>query len=128
MSTLTLGGVTLDPSLPWVDRNASQAVAQSVIRTLGGGAIVQAASISVGMEITFQSAPDMGLMLWPTIQQLKALANQAGAVHELDVNGTTYSVMFRHDDPPAFDAEPLIPRTVPLADDYFRCTIKLITV
>jgi hypothetical protein len=125
---LTLGGISLDPSMAWIDRDASQGVAQSVTRTLGGGIIVQSVGLQAGREITLASGSDFGMLRWPAVQALHALADQAGAVHTLDVDGTEYSVMFRHSDPPAFSAEPLIARIAPFDLDYYRCTIKLITV
>lgn len=126
--TLTLGGISLNPSMAWVDRHAPQGAAQSVRYTLGGGVIVQAAAVEAGREITLQSLPDQGLLQYSVVEQIMALAEQAGAVHVLDVDGTAYSVVFRNHDAPSFVAEPLIARIAPFDDDYFRCTIKLMTV
>jgi hypothetical protein len=36
--------------------------------------------------------------------------------------------MFRHQDEPAFDAEPLIPLADPQPGDFYIATIKLMTV
>jgi len=36
--------------------------------------------------------------------------------------------MFRHHDPPAFEAKPLIARPNPSADDFYLATLKLMTV
>lgn len=126
--TITLGGVTLSPSMAWSDRDIPQSVEQSVRRTLGGGTIIEAAAVSGGRDITLASSSDMGLLSWVTVQAVKALAEQAGAVFLLDIDGQQFNVMFRHHDAPAFIAEPLMARPVPFDDDYFRCTIKLITV
>jgi hypothetical protein len=128
MPTLTFNGITLDPSMIWNDRNQSKRVAQSVTRTLGGGAVVQAAAISQGLPITIASGQDQGLLRWPVVQQLEDLADVPGAVYVLDVDGTEYSVIFRHDEPPAFSADPLLARVAPFDEDYFRCTLKLMTV
>jgi hypothetical protein len=62
------------------------------------------------------------------VQQLQALAAVAGAQYLLDLGAMQHSVMFRHEDPPAFEATPLIPRTLAQAGDYFTITLKLITV
>lgn len=40
----------------------------------------------------------------------------------------TYTVQFRHEEAPAFNAVPLIPRQLARAADYFTATIKLMTV
>lgn len=128
MPTLTFNGITLDPSMIWVERNQSKRVVQSVTRTLGGGAVVQAAGVDAGLPITIASGQDQGLLRWSVVQQLEALADVPGAVYVLDVNGTEYSVIFRHDEAPAFIADPLLARVEPFADDYFRCTLKLMTV
>ncbi len=128
MATLTLNGITLDPSMVLSDRDQSKQVAQSVTRTLGGGVVVRAAAVDVGLPITIASGSDQGLLRWTVVQQLMALADAPGAVYVLDVNGVEYSVVFRNDESPAFVAEPLLARVEPFDEDYFRCTIKLMTV
>lgn len=130
--TITLGGVELDPDMRWLERQQSQRVAQSAQVTLGGGLNVLAAAIGLGIPITLESGEDFGFLLTPVVGAVRDMANDPGAVYELEIvsgsNVETYSVIFRHHEPPAFDAQPLIPRVMPEVDDYFRATIKLITV
>lgn len=130
--TITLGGVQLDPDMHWIERKQSQRVAQSAQVTLGGGLNVLAAAIESGIPITLESGDDYGFLKTPAVGAVRAMADDPGAVYELVITGDgpteTYSVIFRHHEPPAFDAAPLIPRVMPEIDDYFRATIKLITV
>lgn len=130
--TITLGGVALDPDMRWVERQQSQRVAQSAQVTLGGGLNFLAAPIAVGIPITFESGEDYGFLMTPAVGAVRAMADDAGAVYELVITGDgpteTYSVIFRHQEAPAFDAAPLVPRVMPEVDDYYRATIKLITI
>jgi hypothetical protein len=130
--TITLGGLELDPDLQWQERKQTQRVAQSAQATLGGSLNVLAVAISVGLPITLESGDDFGFLTTDQVDQLRDMANDVGAVYELEIvsgsNVEAYSVIFRHHEPPAFDARPLIPRVIPEADDYFRASIKLITV
>jgi hypothetical protein len=130
--TLTLDAVTLDPDLRWVERQASQKVAQSVTPTIGGGVIVIAQEILAGQPITLESGEDFGFLTTEQVDAVNALADQVGGIFVLEVtegsNVETYEVMFRHEDGPAFAAVPLIPRIVPDPGDWFRVVIKLMKV
>ncbi len=125
---ITLSDVTLRGGLVWTDRWADANVAQQVRRTLGGAPIIYTASLHKGIPITLESREDQGWQTLAVVEQLRALASVAGAQYLLDLGSIQHSVMFRHDDPPAFDATPLIPRTLAEAGDYFTITLKLITV
>lgn len=130
--TLTLEGIELNPDMRWAERQAAQGVAQSVTPTIGGGVIVIAQEITDGEPITLLSGEDFGMLTAAQVAAVKALAAEAGGVFLLQLEyGSTvesYSVAFRHDDPPAFDADPLIPRIVPDDGDLFRAQIKLMKV
>jgi hypothetical protein len=124
---LKLGGISLDPSMQWTDRDSAQRVGQSVLYTFGG-IVVTAVPLEVGLEITLDSGADFGLLKTAVVDALEAIAAEAGSVFVLELNAQSWSVMFRHNDPPAFSAEPVVARLVPLPSDYFRCHLKLITV
>lgn len=55
-------------------------------------------------------------------------AGQIDYVSVRQVDDLDFNVQFRHDDAPAFNAVPLIQRTIPVSGDYFTATIKLMTV
>jgi len=114
--------------MEWIDRHQSQKVDQAVQRTLGGGLIVYHRSLFNGQSITLAAQEDAGWLTLDQVTALEALAAQAGAVFVIDLNGTEYSVMFRHQDAPAFSAEPFVPRLNEGAQDYFMATIKLMVV
>lgn len=131
-ATLTLNGTELNANMQWLERRMSQGVAQSVTPTIGGGAIVVAQEITEGKHITLVSGDDFGMLTKAQVDAVKELAEEPGGVFMLELEyGSTvesYSVVFRHDDPPAFDASPLIPRIVSDATDLFRAQIKLMIV
>lgn len=125
---LTLDGIALPTGLVWLDEFAVETVSQTVRRTLDGGLVVFYAGVRAGMPITLQSEADAG---WLTRAQVNALAVRAaspGGVYVLQIRDQVFSVMFRHHDPPAFEAKPLIPRANPSADDFYLATLKLMTV
>ncbi|PPD34030.1 MAG: hypothetical protein CTY19_05865 [Methylomonas sp.] len=125
---LTLDGLPLPTGLVWLDEFAIEPVAQNVRRTLDGGLVVFYAGLRSGMPITLQSETDAG---WLTRAQVEALAIRAtspGGVYSLLIRDQSYQVMFRHHEPPAFEAKPLIARLTQDAGDYYLATLKLMTV
>lgn len=128
MNTLKLGGVTLNAQMVWEDRFRSQKVAQSVIITLGGTPVTYSQSLVAGESITLVSQRDRGWLTGAMVEQIGELAAVAGGVFELEINGVVRQVVFRHHEPPAFSAEPFVPRFNQKLTDYFTATIKLMTV
>jgi len=126
--SITLSNVTLRGGLVWTDRWSPANVAQKTVRTLGGFPVFYTASLLKGTPLTLASIDDQGWQMLAVVEQLYQLASVAGAQYLLDLGTIQHSVMFRHDEPPAFDATPLIPRTLAEAGDYFTVTLKLITV
>lgn len=125
---ITLDGITLPADLLWSDEFAATLVAQSVRRTLDGSVVVFYGELRAGLPITLESQPDAG---WLTRAQVEALALRAaspGGVYALTLRGETRSVMFRHQDAPAFEAKPLVALANPQAGDYYLATVKLMTV
>lgn len=125
---ITLDGITLNNSMVWVERYASQKVVQTVKRTLGSVPVVYAGLMEKGTLITLRATEEYGWIKKSVVSQLLAIAEVPGGVYILNFNGTQYSVVFRHHDSPAVDMEPLIPRTADGSDDYFIGEIKLLTV
>lgn len=125
---IVLDGIELPTGLVWPDEFAVARVAQSVRRTLDGSVVVFYGELRAGLPITLESQPDAG---WLTRLQVEALVLRAaspGGVYPLTLRGQTQSVMFRHQDAPAFDARPLLPRATPHPGDYYLATLKLMTV
>ena len=68
---------------------------------------------------------------WLTLTQvdaLKVLASTVGATYTLMIEAEIFVVQFRHEDFPAIEVEPLIPRLNEEATDFYSGTIKLLTV
>jgi len=124
----TLGGVVIPSTIVWSDRMSVPPVSQTMVRTLGGKAVVTARPKISGHPVTLESLEDQGCVTLDIAQQLYALSIVPLAQYELIIGPETFMVMFRHDDPPAFSADPIMPRSVPLAGDMFKVTIKLLTV
>lgn len=125
---ITLDGITLSGSLQWKDRFSHSPVAQSTKRTLGGGLVVFSKGLVAGRPVTLEATEETG---WITKAMLDSLASKAavpGAVYSLDYHGEVLSVVFRHDEPPALDFLPLVPKAAPDAGDYFIGALKLLSV
>lgn len=123
----TLDTLTLPAGLLWPDEYTAQSVTQTRRRTLDGGQVVFYAPLTAGRTITLESGPDTGWLTRTQVEALAALAQSPGAVYTLTIRDQTYRVLFRHDDPPAFEATPVIPFTHPGPDDYYLGRIKLVT-
>lgn len=123
-----LGGITIPSSIVWTDRKSSPPVTQTRRITLGGKSVFYPQQLVAGMPITLASLEDQGCVYLDVADQLYELSMAPGAQYTLAIEGKTFNVLFRHEDPPAFTMEPIIARSTPLAGDLFRVTIKLITV
>jgi hypothetical protein len=130
----------------WEDRYQSFQVAQTVNRTVGGRAIVYATPLKAGRKITFKSTQDSGWIDKTTVELLMGMAATVGSTFLLElgeentvdakdangnlllVNPETYNVIFRHNEPPALEINPIVGRAVQASGDYFFGTIKLLTI
>lgn len=123
-----LDGIALPAGLAWIDEFESREVSQTITRTLDGSLVVFYGAQTRGLPITLASEADAG---WLTRAQLEALALRAaspGGVYPLQLRDRLWSVMFRHHEPPAFQATPLIYLANPGPSDFYLATLKLMTV
>jgi len=125
---ITLDTLTLPSGLSWADEYNAQSVAQTVRRTLDGGQVITYAGLQAGRHITLTSGEDFGWVRKSVVDALATKAASPGAIYSLSIRGQTYPVLFLHHEPPALDATPLWPVANPQSDDYYRITLKLITV
>lgn len=125
---IVLDGLTLNGSLQWQERDGWQPVGQATRRTLGGNLVVYHQAIEAGMPITLEATEETGWIKRSVLTQLVQKASVPGAVYAFEYHGATYDVVFRHNEPPALEFRPLIPRATPLPDDYYIGTLKLLTV
>lgn len=128
MNVLRLGGVELNPQMVWADRKKSSSVAQTVIYTLGGAPVVYSQALIAGQSITLVAEEDRGWLRGEVYDQLLPMADDPGAVFELQVNDKSYSVMFRHQEAPALDMEAVVPRLNEGPRDIYTGTLKLMIV
>lgn len=127
-TVLTLDGINLPPSLIWIDRNSWSPIQQTSERVLGGREVTEYAALIAGQPITLQGERTQGWVNWALFLQLQSRAHVAGAVYDLQIGDNTWQVMFRHEDPPALDWEPIIKRLTPGNADVGLLTLKLKTV
>lgn len=125
---ITLGGVELSKHMVWSDRDKSSAVEQTMIRTLGGRAVIYAQQLERGMAITLEAQSDTGWLTYEQVKAVRALADVAGAIYLLDFFGQQFDVVFAHHVGDAFQFTPLSYRVVQDDTDYFTGYIKLTTV
>lgn len=125
---ITLDGIALPAGLLWSDEFAMTRVAQNVRRTLDGSMVVFYGEMRNGLPITLESESDSG---WFTREQIEAISlrsSSPGGVYSLALRNQTWSVMFRHQDAPAFEAKPLVSKANPQPGDFYLATLKLMTV
>ncbi|HMY41075.1 MAG TPA: hypothetical protein PK011_17250 [Marinagarivorans sp.] len=125
---IQLDGLVLPSGLRWSDEFNTTSVAQSARRTLDGSLVVFYAERRGGRPITLESESDAA---WCTREQVEALALRAaspGARFTLLLRNQVWTVLFRHHEPPAFEATPLINLAYPQPMDFYLATLKLITL
>lgn len=123
---ITLDSITLPEDLIWSDEFGWTAVRQSTTYSLTGALIVEEASRQAGRPITLID----GWAKRELVEQLYGLIQQPSHTHTLTINGTDYSVIFRHDDEGAMAAVPVQPVAVADAapDDWYRLTLRFLVV
>ena len=127
-TTVLLNGIALPAALIWKDRYDFAPVSQQESTTLGGRVVIEQQALIKGRPISLVSERQQGWVDYATVQALQAIADTAGGIYTLQVDVTTWSVMFRHHEPPAFSAEALIKRLKPDPTDNYLINLKLITV
>lgn len=131
--TLKYGATTLplDEALFWVDEFGYSGVQQSVDRGLTGALIVQEDGDvdSPGRPITLQPEDDTSAwMIREDLETLQAWSEIAGAQFELTLRGVTRNVMFRNFEKPAVDGKPVVHYSDAVPTDFYRVTLKFMTV
>jgi hypothetical protein len=124
---IILGGITLNPNMVWVDRHTYSPVLQEVKLTLGGVPVIYSASQSAGRPITLTAYSDQGWLTKTMADAVFALS-QSAVQTTITIGAETFNVVFRHHDSPAVTLAPLLPRAVPLPEDYFVGEIKMMTI
>ncbi len=118
-----LGTLVLPDSLEWAEEHEPFGIAQSTDRTLGGAQVVHTRTVTKGREITLQARERVCWLTQADVDAFKAMATQPGATFTLIWGSQTFTVMFRHHQPPAHEFEPLFPH-----GDTYTGRIRLMTV
>lgn len=121
---ITLDAISLPDSITWTDRDNYQPVSQTMRVARDGTPVIYHAPQLGGRPITIASTENSGWMRRDTLNALQALASTPGSQHALSIGDDEFTVIWRHDDPPAIQAEPLVARTTHDDGDYFRVTLK----
>lgn len=127
-TTLTVGATTvaLSDDLSWTDEFDWQAVEQTTQRSLTGALLIDYRVKTLGRPITLSGADAQAAWLTrAVVAQLYAWACAPGQDMTLVLRGVTYTVMWRHEQPPAFTATPVVDFNDPGAADWYRVTLKL---
>lgn len=125
---IEIGGVTLNDHMIWDDQYEYANVAQNSLRTLGGNIQVYSQQLNKGQPITLLATTDQGWLTSQQVQDMQALADVAGATYTLTIGSNSFSVMFRHEDAPAFSAAQLDQIGAQAPAGYYTATIKFLTV
>lgn len=125
---VTLGGIQLDSNILWQDQYTWSPVVQEVDVTLGGNPVTFSRSVNASRPITLEATRTQGWLTKAQVDSLRALADVAGATYTLVIEAQNFIVQFRHEEAPALDFRPLIPRLNIDDQDYMVGVIKLMEV
>lgn len=129
--TLTVASttVTLTDDLLWTDELKWHPVLQTVERSLTGALLVDTHQMTGGRPITLAGADARAAWLpRSALLVLQGWAATAGQVMTLVLRGSSYQVMWRHQDAPALDATPVIDYSSVVPEDWYRATLKLMVI
>lgn len=113
----------------WSDRHSWHPVEQAVQRTITGALVVSSAARIGGRPITLQSIDEQSAWVQRTV--VDALRNWAAVPQKqltLTLNDQTYTVIFRHHEPPAFDATEIKFQREDDAADWFTVVLRLMEI
>jgi len=126
--TILLDTVTL-PDLVFESPFAAPPVAAVVEQSIARTPIVFESEAPAGRHINLVGGFDWAWIEKSVLDDLYALASVAGATYVLNFEGETFTVRFRHEDPPVISADPIVPRPNAADDDEYRnVLIKLMEV
>lgn len=134
MITLTANGATiaLDDDLYWSDEYSWSPIQQSIDWAADGALMIDEFEKLAGRPITLQPpSPDAAWLPGVVLRQLQALAALPELEMSLTVRSTTFDVMFRRNDGPAIEAEPVEFQSDPVPGDIgdqYLVTLRFIEI
>jgi hypothetical protein len=121
-----IGGVTLDHTPIWRDRNRYFDVSTESSTAIDGSEINVNGVRGSHYPITLECTSKTGWQLGSTVTSLRALSAVANAYYTLVLNGTSYTVRFRNEQGGgAIQMETLLTHSNPGVSDWYIGTIYL---
>lgn len=127
--TLTAGAtvIELNEDLYWEDEDWSP-VTQVVDMSVRGRPLIHVGLSQGGRPITLRPwSPSDGWITRSVLAQLRTLAAIPGQRMTLSIRGTSYLVIFRHQDR-AIETDPVVYYSDPISADHVRATLRFMTV
>lgn len=121
--------ISLHPDLFWDDEHSWNAVAQTADSTITGALVVQSGSRVAGRPITLK--PENDSSAWTSraiLDQLRTFGTVPGKTMTLTLRGVAHSVIFRHHDGIAVDAEPVVHYNDVESTDWYLVTLRLMEI
>jgi hypothetical protein len=113
----------------WIERyNSAPYVEQETLTTLGGRMAVFSGKLLNKRFITLESRQNQGWLEESVVQQCYEMSLEPANSYTLNIGEESFSVRFRHFDPPAFRAEQLNRIGALAPAGYYTAIIKLFTV
>lgn len=131
MTTLTYSGttITLPADLYWADEASWQPVVQTAERTITGALVIQTHVRIAGRPITLQPPGDNGAWITrETLDGLTALAAIPGAAMTLTLRGVPRQVVWRHQEEPVIDAQPVMHYADVQEGDFYTATLRFMEI
>lgn len=129
MVGITLGNTELSPDLIWTDRRTSEPyVEQNMHRTLGGRMKVFTGANLGSTFITLESRENQGWLSEAMVEACDQMSRSPDSSYECVIGDLSFTVRFRHFDPPAFRAEQLDQIGALAPAGFYLATIKLYTI
>ena len=129
MGSIVLGNTVLSPDMIWAQRHSSEEyVVQEQKRTLGGRMYVFTGSNASPTFIPLESSDSQGWLTEAMVDSCYQMSLNPENTYQCVIGDNSYTVSFRHFDPPAFSATQLDQIGVLAPPGFYLATIKLFTV
>ncbi|WP_275100151.1 hypothetical protein [Sedimenticola hydrogenitrophicus] len=130
MITLSDGTTTLElpGDFDWPDEYTWQSVVQDAGYTLTGALVVETATKQAGRPITLVGADDRAWVTRADLEQLRTWADIPGQELTLTLRGTSYTVLFRHQDTAIDAVEQILFVEDPAAGTYYSLTLRFMEI
>lgn len=124
---MMIGSIELDNDLVWEDEFKFTQGTGVAENTIYGSLVVQTFRVSGYRPLTLSGSNNSGWQSRATVLALQALASDnPSAEHAVLLpNGTTVTAMFRHEEAPVVEFQPIALATEPAADFWYYGTIKM---